>query len=381
MTIAATVRLEESARRAWDVLIVGAGPAGALLGRQLALAGQRVLLVDKASFPRHKVCGCCLSGRALAALDQVGLGDVPRRCAAVPLHEVRLAAGTRTASLPLPAGLALSRQTLDAALVSEAIAAGADFLPETRAAESSVDGNWRTVVCRRRADAVNLAARLVVAADGLGGHFLGDEAPSMVQPHSRLGASTLAVEAPGFYRPGVVHMACGRNGYVGLVRLEDGRLDIAAALDPAAVRREAGPGRAAVEILAQTAWPPIGGLAELPWRGTPPLTRRRNRLGAARLFVVGDAAGYVEPFTGEGIAWAWHAALALTPFVERAITGWTPRLVEDWSQAHRRLLGVRRQTCRLVARALRSHLATRLVVGVLAHAPFLARPFIGRLNR
>lgn len=86
----------------WDAVVVGAGPAGSVTARELARRGRRVLLVDKATFPRAKVCGCCLNRASLAALDAVGLGDLPARLGAVPLDRVKLAAGRATVELNLP---------------------------------------------------------------------------------------------------------------------------------------------------------------------------------------------------------------------------------------------------------------------------------------
>ena len=68
---------------AWDVLVLGAGPAGAAAARQLARRGHRVLIVEKARLPRAKVCGGCLSGGALDVLQMIGLGDLPIRCGGV----------------------------------------------------------------------------------------------------------------------------------------------------------------------------------------------------------------------------------------------------------------------------------------------------------
>ena len=60
----------------WDALVIGAGPAGSVAARELARRGCRVLLVDKATFPRPKVCGCCVNGAAIRALERLGLGHV-----------------------------------------------------------------------------------------------------------------------------------------------------------------------------------------------------------------------------------------------------------------------------------------------------------------
>ncbi len=136
MTVAPTIAPAEAAGRAWDAAVVGAGPAGAVAARELARRGRSVLLIDKATFPRWKVCGCCLNGSALDTLAAVGLGDLPARCGAVPLERVRLEAGGRGAELPLPGGVALSREAFDAALVRAAVAAGVAFLPGTRVVRS-----------------------------------------------------------------------------------------------------------------------------------------------------------------------------------------------------------------------------------------------------
>lgn len=90
-SLPATLDLSAATARQWDVAVVGAGPAGALAARQVALAGAAVVLIDKASFPRGKVCGCCVNGAALGVLESVGLGDLPRRLGARPLTRVRRA--------------------------------------------------------------------------------------------------------------------------------------------------------------------------------------------------------------------------------------------------------------------------------------------------
>ena len=60
----------------WDVVVVGAGPAGSMAALEIARRGPSVLLVDKARFPRYRVCGCCLNGRALSLLGSAGLGGL-----------------------------------------------------------------------------------------------------------------------------------------------------------------------------------------------------------------------------------------------------------------------------------------------------------------
>lgn len=376
------MRVEETAGRDWDVIVVGAGPAGALVARELARRRLAVLLADRASFPRWKVCGCCLNGSALATLEAVGLGGLAQRQGAVALRTIRLAARGSRAILPLPGGVALSRESFDAALVAEAVAAGAEFLPQTWAALGGRRENGRTVILRHEECAVETTSRVVLAADGLSGGLLSREGgpPAVAGRKSRIGAGVVVGEAPAFYAPGTIFMACGDGGYVGLVRLEDGRLDIAAAFETALVRKAGGPGNAAEAILEEAGLPRVHGLAELAWRGTPSLTRRAARLADDHVFVLGDAAGYVEPFTGEGIAWALDSAVQLAPLAARACRAWHPSLAQEWASLYRRAVARRQRLCRVAAGVLRHPMLTRLLIGVLSRVPGLARPVVRRLN-
>jgi flavin-dependent dehydrogenase len=371
MTLEPTTTLAEAAGRAWDAAVIGAGPAGAVAARELARRGLSVLLIDRATFPRWKVCGCCLNRSALGTLAAVGLGRLAGECEAVPLERMRLAAGGRSAELRLPGGVALSREAFDAALVRAAIAAGVSFLPGTNVVRSRTP--FRAV---QGLDSVTVTAGVLIAAGGLNGQLAADR--PAVTDGSRIGAGVVADRAPGFVQSGTIFMAVGRGGYVGLVRLEDGRLDAAAAFDPGYVRDSGGLGPAAVATLSEAGFPAVPGLEGLPWRGTPTLTRTARRVAGERWFAVGDAAGYVEPFTGEGIAWAVASAVAVAPL---AAQPWHPGLAREWERTHARLIRSRQSVCRAAARVLRSPRLSRWAVRLLSAAPVLSRPVVAALNR
>jgi flavin-dependent dehydrogenase len=354
-----------------------------LTARELARRGLTVLLVDRVTFPRRKVCGCCMNGAALGVLDAVGLSDLAVRLGAVPLSGALLAAGPRSARLRLPAGVAVSREAFDAALVSEAVAAGATFLPGVRA--SVIRPGTAT---RRELDlafdgrSIRVAPPVVVAADGIGSPTVAALAGTGAVPagHSRIGASVVAPSAPAFFESGTVFMAVGRGGYVGAVRLEDGRLDLAAAFDAAFVRQMGGAGPAAAAILGETDWPPICSVEALPWKGTPPLTRRPPAVAGPGWFAVGDAAGYVEPFTGEGIGWALASAVAVAPIVAGVLR--TPRPTSrPWPRVYDALVRGRQRRCRAVAAALRRPELVAAAVGLLARFPEAAGPVLRGWNR
>lgn len=350
-----------------DAIVIGAGPAGAVAARELARRGHSVLLADKAHFPRPKVCGCCLNGSAVSTLRRLGLEHV--LASGVPLRDVRIGAGRRAARVKLPGGVALSREAFDAALVREAERAGV----QVREGTTAKLGDAGDVLL----GAEHVRPKVSIIASGLTG---GDATPA---PGSRIGAGVCvpAGAALAFFTPGTIFMATGSGGYVGLVRVEDGRLDVAAAFDVAFVKSEGGLGPAAEAVLESVGWPVPPGLAALPWKGTPALTRRAKRLAGERWFAIGDAAGYVEPFTGEGMAWAVASAAAVAPIAARGVQEWTPALTREWEAAYRRAIGRRQYVCRTVSRVLRAPALTAAAVRALSVFPFLSRPVVGALNR
>jgi flavin-dependent dehydrogenase len=354
----------------YDVVVIGAGPAGSVIAQILAGLNLKVLLVDKATFPRVKVCGCSLNGAAVGALERLGIGHVME--GGIPLDRVVIATARCSAALRLPGGLALSRETLDARLVQEAMRAGAEFLPATPAKLGRVFPDCREVLLAGTPG----TARIVVLATGL----IGAEAPPELG--SRIGGAVMvsADLTPPCFMPGMLHMANGRGGYVGVVHVEGRRVNVAGAFDPGFVAARSGLGRAAEAILSEVGWKVPAGLARMHWLGTPALTRQPARVAGQRLFAIGDAAGYVEPFTGEGMAWAILTAVALTPLVARAAKRWDPALTDAWEATYRRVVRPRQRLCRLVAKVLRSPVLTNLAVGALRLFPVLSSPVIRALN-
>ncbi|MBP3959886.1 FAD-dependent monooxygenase [Gemmata sp. G18] len=373
-------RASDSEFSSFDAVVIGAGPAGAVAARELARRGCSVLLVDKAHFPRPKVCGCCINGAATTVLLQLGLGHVLE--AGVPLRDVRIGAGPRSASVKLPGGVSLSREAFDLALVREAVKAGAQLCEDSTAKFEDSGSGYAKVSVRKQAapgneSAETIHAKVVIVATGLVG------SDAIPEAGSRIGAGVVvsADLVPAHFTAGTIFMATGHGGYVGLVRIEDGRLDVAAAFDVAFVKAHGGLGRAAEGILNEVGWPRVPGLAELPWKGTPALTRRAKALAGERWFAIGDAAGYVEPFTGEGMAWAIASAAAVAPIAARAVQRWSDSHAREWQAAHRRVIGARQRACRIVSRVLRSPALTGAVVRALSVFPVLARPVVRSLNR
>ena len=364
--------------------MIGAGPAGALAARQLALRRFDVLLVEKCEFPRHKVCGCCINAAALAALRRAGLEIQRPRMGGGAWRTMQLAAGGARATIDLPPGVVLSRRQFDSMLVDAAVDAGVHFLPRTHATLTPTREGPRLLSLHGRTTTHTACTRLVLAADGLGGRSLsgaeGNVGHVRVAAESRIGAATIIEDADGFYRAGTIYMAGGVGGYVGLVRLEDNRLNVAAALDADHIAGAGGLAAAAARIIDQCRWPAVDGGAAATWKGTARLSRRRVRPAGRRLFVLGDAAGYVEPFTGEGIASSLWAALAVTGLASTAVTGWNAQLAVMWTRRHRRMFALRHAICTAVASLLRRPQGMAAVAGLLTRAPGLAAPIVRAMH-
>lgn len=421
--VPATLTPESAAGIDWHCIVIGAGPAGAAVAIRLARRGQRVLLVDRSAMPRPKVCGCCLSPLAIAELASLcPLDGLPTP---LPLTNVCLVSAGRSVRMAMPGGGVLSREGLDTALVRQAIAAGADWLPHTLveaiqeepAFEKPAAGAQEGVTIVARAMAaepqmtVLFHARVAVIAAGLADtiRIASSRLPSddcsgsiadspdrqaahdrrgrHVAPGSRIGVgATFAAAASGPRAAaldlpvGELVMAVGRYGYCGLVRLEDGRIDLAAAVDRRLLANEGSPAAGIVHLLNEAfgASPLATGMESVmqavphaTFRATPPLTHQSSRVagGTERIFRVGDAAGYVEPFTGEGMGWA----LACGRILAESLLGHSATAAASYRLAHSRLFTAHHARCRWVARGVRQQKLVSGAVWLASLMPWAAR--------
>ena len=366
----------------WDVIVIGAGPAGALAAHQLTRHGLRVLLVEKRSFPRWKICGSCLNGVALKALEQAGLGQLVDDLGAVRLERIHLGLQGRQLDLALPMGRSLSRGRLDLALSEAAVAAGAVLRLQTEATVAAGCPGGREVLLRCGEECQTTSGRVVLVATGLGSPGLGPDLPiqTRINPRARIGAGCELNAGVSGYDRGTIHMAIGRHGYVGLVRNEAGDLNLAAAFDRPQLIAAGGPAASAAAVLAEAGFNPLPEAAGASWRATPSLTRRSSPPAAARLLLLGDAAGYVEPFTGEGMGWALVGALAVVPLVLQGQAEWSRGLEREWARRHARLIGSRQRLCHGLAFALRRPDLSRALLAAAGRWPALTAPLFQHLD-
>ena len=351
--------------------VIGAGPAGAVTAALLAKRGISVVLLDKDSFPRQKVCGSCLSPTAVNALRKAGLDGILQDLSAVPLREMHLYSGAHRLVLELTDSFALSRTALDTALVRAAVNAGATFLPEANATIRGIEAYRRIVEINE----YSTRSKVVIAADGLSGSSLRSlrRFRSHALTDSKVGVGAVcSARSSNFYEPHIIYMCVGNGGYVGLVRLEDNSLDIAAAMSARFLKACGSPAEAVASLLRGANLPQPDDLLKADWRGTVALSRRREHISGERLFVIGDSASYVEPFTGEGIAWAMLSALNVVPLVERAAMVWNPSLEEEWERVYYNEIRSRQRKTALVASILKNEVLRNVGAEVLARVPMLS---------
>lgn len=381
-----------------DVLVVGAGPAGASSAFWLARAGLRVTLVDRARFPRTKACAEYLSPQASRLLHAMGVLEQVERAGAAQLTGMRIRApnGVQFEGRFLAAhgyrgfrdrGLAIPRFELDALLVAAARNAGARLVEDWTVSDFSRDAtNAVTTVTGTDAEGVGrtLRAHVVVGADGL---------RSVVARRLGLARRSRFVEryaivahfsqVRGIGQAGEMHVA--RNGYVGFADVGHGLTNVALVV-PANVIATAKDG--AERFLLD--W--LYGHPHLAARfssarivgavlATGPFGSQAKRVWAPGAALVGDAAEFFDPFTGEGVYAALRGGELLAPFVQSAAHATTPAEADAslraYAAAHRREFRGKRIVEQMIGVAVAYPAVFNRAAGVLAKRQEMADLLIG----
>lgn len=367
-----------------DILIVGGGVAGLIAAIALARQHFQVVLCEKKSYPRDKVCGACLNANALATLDALQLTSVLDTLHAPALTQVQIQCGPRTVQLPLPSGRAITRREFDLALANEAVRAGVTLVQNTTASlESSTPTQTsRQVKLHDSQQTRILDASLVLIASGLGGiRETSKPWPAKIQPNSKIGMGLNLHTADHNIRPHTIHLCVRQEGYLGLVLAEKNQLNLAAAIQPNLLKAPLPFGVWVRQTLQQYNLHIDFPLEEAEWRGTPSLTRSMEQPHGHRWLAIGDSAGYVEPFTGEGMAWAMAGGVAAANLISENLLNWNTRTEEKWGELYQQMIRQRQWSCRSLAWLLQNQLRSRIAIEAATWLPGIGRWFVNDINR
>lgn len=373
-----------------DVVIIGGGPAGASAAILLARGGLSVAVVERAAFPRRKVCGEFLSATNIALLHRLGIGAAWERAAGPAMRRVALFCGPATVTAPLPGrtpfGRALGRETLDSLLLDAARAAGAEILQPCRATAIDADGGGgggHTVRIATPGGERTLHAPVVIAA-----HGSWQPGPLPTQPAKTTRANALLAFKAHFagasLDPDLMPLLSFPGGYGGLVTADAGRTSLSCCIrrDRLHRLRAAQPGRPADEIVldhirascAGAARALAGAEVQDGWLSAGPIRPGIRRRYAADLFRAGNAAMEAHPIVAEGIGMALQSGCLLAGELlglddlspaARASAG------RRYAAATRRQLAPRILAAAAFARLSTSDAARPIAAALIARMPFL----------
>jgi menaquinone-9 beta-reductase len=380
-----------SETRAYDAIIVGGGPAGSTAALLLSRAGWSVAVVEKAVFPRSKVCGEFISAASLPLLAELGVDGAFADCAGPPVRRIALYSGDVIVAAPMPKvqsavagwGRALGREQFDLLLLDGAARAGAHVWQP-----------WRVVSARRSGDRwicsivgetmQDLSAPVLI---GAAGSWERGPFPSM-ERSSHENRELLAFKA--HFRDfdlaeDIMPLLAFPGGYGGLVNSDNGRVSLSCCIrrDVLGHCRRAAAGRAGDAVLHHIARSCEGvrqalGRATLEgaWLAAGPIRPGIRTAYLAGVFMSGNIAGEAHPIIAEGISMAMQSSWLLTRHLIASgndlMTGRDPTPVgraytNDWQAT----FSLRIHAAALFARLAVSRRAAGLCRPVLQKVPML----------
>jgi flavin-dependent dehydrogenase len=363
-------------KTSYDAIILGGGPSGSTAAVLLAQAGFRVAVVEKAGFPRRKVCGEFISGTTWPLLRQFGVADALMEIAGPVVRRVAVYAGDAmvTAELVSPTGpvedygRALGREHLDTLLLKRAAEAGAKvWQPYTLSTFHAIDEGYEcTIINKHTREACTLYSRLIIAAHG---SWESGALPTQVlrrPPH----ITDLFGFKAHFHNctlpQDLMPLLAFPGGYGGMVHTDSGRVSLSCCIrrDQLEQCRQRSPHvRAGTAVLAHIRASCKGVALVLSsatldggWLSSGPLRTGIRTFGHDGIFAVGNAAAEAHPIVAEGISMAIQSATLLC----RQLIA-SPGLRNDLPLSSRTLEGIRNG----YAMAWRSNFSRRVRMAAL----------------
>ena len=315
----------------FDVAIVGGGPAGSSCAAFCAMAGLETLVLERARFPREKVCGDCLNPSCWRVLERL---DLTQRVLGLPHSKLTsvefIAIDGRKVSVDLPTGnppeageISVKRSLFDDLLFKRARELGAQVREDTTVTALVHDQAWKIETATRE----SFRSRILIGADGRNSTVA---RLRNLLPHPSRERVALQAHIPlplNFDERVVLQFL--REGYSGQAPVNENELNLCLVGKPSTISR-----------LRQWAQHQFEIPANQRWRTITPLTRTAVPCAHEDLLVIGDAARVVEPFTGEGIYYALHSGELAARAVVKIVSG------EDRQPALREFTRASAEMCR-----------------------------------
>ena len=381
-----------------QVLIVGGGPAGSSTGYFLAKAGIDVLILDRAHFPRDKTCSEYMSPQASRILEAMDALGAVENAGAAQLSGMRVHAPNGSTIHGEFAsnhgyhgyrdrGLAVRRTILDSILLDRARAAGARVEEGVRVTDVHKDENGRVsgvVTSNGKSGPTERKAELVIGADGLRsvvGRRLRLIRASRWPRRIALVTHYSGVENVRDF--GEMHV--DRGGYCGVADVGNGLVNVAVVVP---VSRSAEVAVDKTEFLES--WiaerPKLAGMfssatRETPVRATGPFASSAKHAWVPGAALVGDAADFFDPFTGEGIYTALRGGELLSDFAAEALRSTNLKgevhALKEYERARRREFAGKWKVERMVGAAVAFPALINRAAGVLSHRRDMADLLVG----
>lgn len=357
-----------------EALVVGGGPAGAAVSIHLARKGWRVRLIEKSAFAKDKVCGEFLTPESEPFLKDLGVLDRIEQAGAHAVREILVAAPNgKCAKAPLnpeaekSIGICLSRKRLDALLLEKAKEEGVRVERGTSFEIKALDS--------KNGPRVSSEAPVVIDARGKSAGSSGEASAARPKKGSRwIGFKTHFTELESSE---AIELYLFREGYLGVVQIEEPLFNVCGIVKEEILEKARGNFDELLKLISREN--PVflsriqGGRRVIPWLSVAPLRMRHGKVYEKGIFYVGDAASFIDPFSGEGMLLAMESA----DLVAKLLPSPNPRGInrEEIGRAYEKAwehrFSSRMKTCASLRRVTQFSFLENCLVEIFRRSPFL----------
>lgn len=379
----------------YDVIIIGAGPAGCATALFLHRRGYRVVVLDQARFPRDKVCGEFISPAADPILAELGLMDAIEQTAPMRLQGVAISAyGDEALCIDYPphpqdarpmASLSLPRFVFDHLLVKRLRHAGIELREAHKVDDLIFDKGSVVGVKARDEDQTPLTLKARVVVDAGGRNSISLRRLNLKQGGASQRKIALAAHWTGAQLPqSYCFMHISPPGYTGMAAVADDLLNVVLVVDSELAKSKDRTSFYTEVVLSN----PLrrkyleGAVLKGPVRAVDSLSYEVKPVPCGGLLLVGDATGFIDPFTGEGIYLSLRSAQLAGEVLDRAFRSseFSRKTVQGYEGLRLREFHKKFMLSRILQRLIYNPRVCRGVVKALAGNPDLAQELVGVLG-